>query len=93
MKLGTYLRHLWPWILIQFILVVGMVWVRTANVKATYRFVQLEKELTQLEQEIQAGRVKWLQLTTPQKLEVLASRLELKPPHPDQSFKYPMTKP
>ena len=66
----------------------AIIWIRTATVKDTYLFVQNEKELRKLAQEIQAVRVRWLRMTAPGKLEALAQSLELYPPKIDQVLRY-----
>ena len=66
----------------------GLVWIRTATVKDTYRFVQLEREYRKLQQEIQAARVRWLKLTSPKRLEGMALALGLVPPRPSQILRY-----
>ena len=71
-----------------FALCATVVWVRTATVKDTYRYVQQEKELYRLEQETQAIRMQWLQLTAPKRLEALARTLELAPPRRQQILRY-----
>lgn len=67
---------------------VVVIWVRTATVKKTYEYVQHEKELRQLEQEIQALRIEWLKWTAPERLEGLAEQRELQRPVQDQVFRY-----
>lgn len=65
-----------------------VIWVRTATVKKTYEYVQHEKELRQLEQEIQALRLDWLKWTAPERLEDLAEKRELQRPVSDQVYRY-----
>ena len=78
------------WTLLFFLCVVALsvIWVRTATVKKTYEYVQHEKELRQLEQEIQALRIEWLKWTAPEKLEGLAQKRELQRPDPQQVYRY-----
>lgn len=71
-----------------FVLCAAVIWVRTATVKDTYRYVQQEKELSRLEQETQSIRMQWLQLTAPKRLEALAKVLELAPPRRQQILRY-----
>lgn len=71
-----------------FCLCAAVIWVRTATVKDTYRYVQQEKELYRIEQEIQTIRMRWLQLTAPKRLEGLAKTLELAPPRRQQILRY-----
>jgi len=66
----------------------AVIWIRTANVKATYDFVQKEKELQQLKNEAQELRVKWARLTAPQRLESLSSQLGMSAPKFNQTLKY-----
>jgi cell division protein FtsL len=65
-----------------------VIWVRTATVKKTYEYVQHEKELRQLEQEIQALRLEWLKWTAPERLEDLAEKRDLQRPDPEQVYRY-----
>ena len=78
------------WILLSALALVAVVviWVRTATVKKTYEYVQHEKELRQLEQEIQALRLEWLKWTAPERLETLAAERELERPAPEQVYRY-----
>lgn len=69
-------------------LAAGVIWVRTSTVKATYQFVQEEREYRRLQQEIQAGRVRWLKLNSPRRLEMMARELGLGPPKIQQVLKY-----
>jgi hypothetical protein len=66
----------------------AVIWVRTATVKDTYRYVQQERERFRLEQETQAIRIRWLQMTAPKRLEGLAKALGLAPPKPNQVLRY-----
>ncbi|MBI1862119.1 MAG: hypothetical protein HYR96_14490 [Deltaproteobacteria bacterium] len=58
----------------------AVTWMRIGTVKNTYTYVQNQKELNRLQQELQAERVKWLKLTSPKKLELLARHLGLAAP-------------
>lgn len=69
-------------------LAAGVIWIRTATVRDTYAFVQKERELRKLQQEIQAARVRWLKLTSPKRLEAMAKALNLQPPKIEQVLKY-----
>lgn len=71
-----------------FLLAAGVVWVRTATVKNTYEYVQFEKELKLAQQGIQETRVEWLKRTSPQQLDRIASRLDLRPPRVNQLMHY-----
>lgn len=66
----------------------AVTWMRIATVKHTYTYVQNQKEVNRLQQELQAERVRWLQLTSPKKLETLARHLSLAPPKVDQILKF-----
>jgi hypothetical protein len=76
------------WLGVFFALCGAVVWIRTATVKATYRYVQQEKELTSLASQMQEFRIKWLKLTSPKRLESMASRFDLVPPDPNQRVQY-----
>ena len=65
----------------------AVTWLRIATVKNTYTYVQNQKELNRLQQQLQSERVRWLRLTAPKKLEALASHLGLKPPKVEQILK------
>jgi hypothetical protein len=81
-------RGLYLLSLLLFILSTLVIWIRTSTVKGTYLYVQKEKELRRLEQDIQASRVRWLKLTTPKRLESIARGLGLKAPEMSQVLKY-----
>lgn len=81
-------RESYLWLASLFFLSAGVIWVRTATVRETYRYVQQEKELKRLQQELQAARVHWLKLTAPRRLDGLAQRLRLSPPRLSQVLKY-----
>jgi len=76
------------WLCLLFALCGGVVWVRTATVKATYRYVQQEKEMTVIKQEIQGLRIRWLKLTSPKRLEALAQQMQLSPLQASQRVQY-----
>ena len=75
-------------LLLVFMLSGLVIWVRTATVKDTYLYVQHERELRLLEQETQAIRVRWLKLTSPKRLELIATGLGLAPPKLHQIVKF-----
>ncbi len=76
------------WLGLFFVLCGGVVWIRTATVKATYRYVQQEKELTSIGHQMQDFRIKWLKLTSPKRLEALALKFDLFPPESGQRVQY-----
>lgn len=78
---------------IIFAFAAGNIWVRAATVKDTYRFVKHEKALRKLEQEIQHEKVRWIKLSSPQRLEKLAATLGLQPPRLDQRVRYRISAP
>jgi hypothetical protein len=75
-------------VFLLFALCGGVIWIRTATVKATYHYVQQERELYRLEQETQAVRIRWLQMTAPKRLEGIARAIGLQPPKPSQILRY-----
>ncbi len=79
-----------PRVLVLFVCLLSsvVIWVRTETVKMTYEYVQQEKSYRQLNQEIQALRVKWLRVSGPKRLEGMAHVLGLVPPRIDQVMKY-----
>lgn len=76
------------WLVVVCAVAVGVIWVRTATVKATYLYAQQEKELRKHQSRIQRGRVNWLRLTAPARLDALARNLRLFPAKADQVLKY-----
>ncbi len=66
----------------------AVVWVRTSTVKATYRYVQQERELSITGQQIQDYRIKWLKLTSPKRLETLSQKFELGPASASQRVQH-----
>ncbi len=64
-----------------------VIWIRTTTVKATYEYVETQKEVKNLEQEIQTERVKWLKLTSTKRLEALAASMGLASPNLNQIAK------
>jgi hypothetical protein len=76
------------WLGLFFALCGGVVWIRTATVKATYHYVQQEKELTGIGHQMQEFRIRWLKLTSPKKLEALALKMDLFPPTENQRVQY-----
>jgi hypothetical protein len=76
------------WFVLLFLVSGLVVWVRTSTVKATYEYVQHEKELARLGNEIQGFRIRLLKLTSPKRLESLAKRFELNPPDGNQRIQH-----
>ena len=81
-------RELFTLLFLVFSLAAAVIWIRTSTVKDTYLYVQQERELRKLQQEIQAARVRWLRLTSPKRLEGMAHVLGLRPPALRQMLKY-----
>jgi hypothetical protein len=69
-----------------FVLSSGVIWIRTANVRTTYEYVQRESELKTLLDKNQDLRIQWTKLTSPQKLKVLSAELNMNPPKLHQVF-------
>lgn len=76
------------WLVLVCAVAVGVIWIRTATVKATYLYAQQEKELRKHQSRIQRARVNWLRLTAPARLDALARNLKLNPAKADQVLKY-----
>lgn len=76
------------WLVSVCAVAVGVIWVRTATVKATYLYAQQDKELRKNQSRLQRGRVNWLRLTAPARLDALARNLRLFPAKTDQVLKY-----
>ena len=72
---------------ITFIIATGVTWIRTANLKQTYQFIQHEAQLRMLQKEIQSCRVEWTRLSAPRRLDQIAKKIHLRPPRLDQIFK------
>ncbi len=70
-----------------FILAAILVWIRALTVKSSYQFVGQERQYRQLEQEMQALRVRWLKITSPKQLESIAAQLVLEPAKIGQNLK------
>lgn len=70
----------------------SVIWIRTLNVKATYEFVRQEKELKNIQNEVQSLRVAWVKQTTPSKLDHIASNIGLAAPRLDQTLRYSTAK-
>lgn len=66
----------------------GLIWVRAATVKSTYRFVKQERQLRELRQEIQKSRADWMSLTSPKRLNALARNFGMHSPKPGQVLRY-----
>lgn len=75
---------------VTLLLLVGaaLVWVRTATVRETYRFVGLRNERKRVEEELAAQKVRWLRMTAPRRLEVMAGTMGLKAPTHGQVLRY-----
>lgn len=73
------------WII--FLVSAAVIWVRTTTVKSTYDYVETQREVKNLEQEIQLQRVKWLKLTSTKRLETLAASIGLASPNLNQIAK------
>lgn len=71
-----------------FALVSVILWVRTETVRKTYQYVQQEKELLVLQDQIQSLRAKYLRATNPKRLEGMAHVLGLVPPKLHQVLQY-----
>jgi hypothetical protein len=80
--------ELFFWLVLVCAVAVGVIWIRTATVKATYLFAQQEKEHKKHQSRIQRARVNWLRLTAPARLDALARNLRLYPAKADQVLKY-----
>lgn len=83
-----YKRELYCLLALVFAFSAAVIWVRTETVKDTYLYVQQEKELKRLQQELQAARVQWLRLTAPKRLDAIAQGIGLQPPKINQILKY-----
>lgn len=77
---------------IIFVLSAGVIWIRTANVRATYDFVKHENELKQARQSEQELRIQWAQISSPQRLKKLSQELNLEAPKLSQVYRYGTTK-
>jgi len=86
--LSSNKREIFSLLALVFALATGVIWIRTSTVKDTYLYVQREKEFRKLQEEIQANRVRWLRLTTPKRLEVIAKNLGLGAPELSQVLRY-----
>lgn len=83
-EIGTLRKETVFWLSCLFVLSAAIIWVRTQTVKATYLYVQQDKTLRKLQQDVQAERVRWLKQTAPGRLEAIAVDLGLAAPALDQ---------
>lgn len=74
-------------ILLLFVLSTTVIWVRTANVRATYDYVQRESELKALTLSTQDLRIQWSRLTSPQRLKTISGNLKMDAPKISQVLK------
>lgn len=73
---------------VLFILSAAVIWIRTANVRATYEFVKLENELKLARQSEQELRIQWSKASSPQRLKKLSEELNLDAPKLSQLYRY-----
>jgi hypothetical protein len=87
--LAARLRREAPLFVTLFLLVgAALVWIRTATVRETYRFVGLRNERKRVEEELAAQKVRWLRMTAPRRLEAMAGTMGLKAPTHGQVLRY-----
>jgi hypothetical protein len=87
--LAARFRREAPLFVTLFLLVgAALVWIRTATVRETYRFVALRNERKRVEEELAAQKVRWLRATAPRRLEALAGTLGLHAPTHGQVLRY-----
>lgn len=87
--LAARFRREAPLFVTLFLLVgAALVWIRTATVQETYRFVALRNERKRVEEELAAQKVRWLRMTAPRRLEAMAGSLGLKAPTHGQLLRY-----
>ncbi|MFM8270623.1 MAG: hypothetical protein ACKN9V_10585 [Pseudomonadota bacterium] len=75
-----------------FVMSAGVIWIRTANVRATYDFVKRETELKEAKQSEQDLRIQWAKISSPQRLKKLSQDLNLEAPKLSQVYRYGMIK-
>lgn len=80
-------REFFLLLFLVFFTAAAVIWIRTATVRDTYRFVQSEKDFRKLQQDTQVLRVQWLKMTSPRRLKGLADTLGLFPPKIHQIVK------
>ncbi len=83
----NYIKEFTTLLVSVFILAAILVWILALTVKSSYQFVGQERQYRQLEQEMQALRVRWLKITSPKKLESIAAQLGLEPAKLGQNLK------
>lgn len=71
-------------ITLLFILSSAVIWIRTANVRATYDFVRKESELKEVLKDTQDLRIQWTKLTSPHRLKSLSTELKMSAPKMNQ---------
>jgi len=77
---------------VLFIFSAAVIWIRTANVRATYDFVKRENELKLAKQSEQDLRIQWAKISSPQRLKKLSQDLNLEAPKLSQVYRYGKTK-
>jgi hypothetical protein len=73
---------------ILFIVSAAVIWIRTANVRATYDFVKRENELKLAKQSEQELRIQWAKISAPNRLKQLSQDLNLEAPKLSQVYRY-----
>lgn len=71
-----------------FVVSAGVIWIRTANIRATYDFVKKETELKEARQSEQDLRIHWSKASSPQRLKKLSQDLNLGAPKLSQVYRY-----
>lgn len=74
--------------LLVFFFSAGVIWIRTANIKATYEFNQKEKQLNQVRKTEQNLRIKLASVSSPQRLKEMSKRLNLAAPKISQLYRF-----
>jgi sensor domain CHASE-containing protein len=78
---------------IIFLISLGVIWIRTATIQSTYQYVEREKKLGLVSQQVQSHRMRLAQMTSPRALQKLADHLELAPATQAQVYRWENSRP
>lgn len=71
-----------------FLLSAGVIWIRTANIQATYEFNEKERKLTSLKTDEQSLRIRLTKLSSPRRLKEMSKELNLAAPKISQLYRF-----
>lgn len=74
--------------ILVFLFSAGVIWIRTANIRATYEFNQKEAQLTQMKKTEQKFRIQLAKASSPQRLKEISQRIGLSAPKISQLYRF-----